>query len=104
VVFQHHPWFLADSSEPDQYFNVAREPRMRYLTLLRESGVRYVFAGHYHRNAVARDGNLEMVTTGPVGKPLGEGRSGIRIAVVTDTGIQHRFYEFSEIPAKVSVR
>jgi hypothetical protein len=33
--------------------------------------VSHVFAGHYHRNALARDGDLEMATTGPVGKPLG---------------------------------
>ena len=34
--------------------------------------MKHLFSGHYHRNALARDGDLEAVTTGPVGKPLGE--------------------------------
>lgn len=104
VVFQHHSLFLAEPAEPDQYFNIARGPRARYLSLFHEFGVSHVFAGHYHRNAVARDGDLEMVTTGPVGKPLGEGKSGLRIVTVTDAGIQHRFYEFGEIPNTVNLR
>jgi len=104
VVFQHHSLFLSDPAEPDQYFNIAREPRGRFLALFREFGVSHVFAGHYHRNAVARDGKLEMVTTGPVGKPLGEGRSGLRIVTVTGTGIAHRYYDFGEIPNKVMIR
>jgi len=104
VVFQHHSLFLSDPAEPDQYFNIAREPRGRFLALFREFGVSHVFAGHYHRNAVARDGSLEMVTTGPVGKPLGDGRSGLRIVTVGDTGIQHRYYDFGEIPNKVTIQ
>jgi serine/threonine-protein phosphatase CPPED1 len=98
VVFQHHPWFLADPTEPDQYFNLPRAARARYLELFRKYGVSHVFAGHYHRNALARAGSLEMIITGPVGKPLGEARSGIRIATVSDGGIEHRYYDFGELP------
>jgi 3',5'-cyclic AMP phosphodiesterase CpdA len=104
VVFQHHPLFFHDAAEPDDYFNVPHEPRARLLALYREFGVRYIFAGHYHRNATALSGDLEMVTTGPVGKPLGDGKSGLRIVTVSDTGIEHRFYEFGEIPNEVIVR
>jgi 3',5'-cyclic AMP phosphodiesterase CpdA len=98
VVFQHHPWFLADAGEADQYFNIPRETRARYLALFRKYGVTHVFAGHYHRNAEARAGGLEMITTGPVGKPLGGARSGIRIAKVSDAGIEHKYYDFGELP------
>jgi 3',5'-cyclic AMP phosphodiesterase CpdA len=104
VVFQHHSLFVADPAEPDQYFNIAREKRTQLLALFHEFGVTHVFAGHLHRNAVARDGNLEMVTTGPVGKPLGDGKSGLRIVTVTDAGIEHRYYEFGEVPNKVTVQ
>src|SRR5262249_7123493 len=66
IVFQHIPFFLSDPYEPDQYFNIPTETRGRYLKLLHEFGVKQVFAGHYHRNAAGRDGDLEMITSGPV--------------------------------------
>ena len=101
VVFQHHPWFLKSATEPDQYFNIPTPRRAAHLALFREFGVRYLFCGHYHRNAEARDGQLEAVTSGPVGKPLGGAKSGIRVAIVHDDRIEHRYYELSELPVKI---
>jgi 3',5'-cyclic AMP phosphodiesterase CpdA len=103
VIFQHHPWFLSAADEPDQYFNIPRDRRTQYLSLFREFGVKYLFSGHYHRNAVAHDGELEAVTTGPVGKPLDD-KSGLRIAIVRDEGIEHRYYHFGEVPNQVDLR
>jgi predicted MPP superfamily phosphohydrolase len=103
VVFQHHPWFLEAAGEDDQYFNIPKVRRATFLDLFHRSGVRYLFSGHYHRNAIARDGDIEMITTGPVGKPLGGAKSGIRIVVVKDTGISHKYYEFGEVPNRVSI-
>lgn len=104
VIFAHHPWFLKTADEPDEYFNIPRERRERHLAWFRKAGVKTLFSGHYHRNAIARDGDLEAVTTGPVGKPLGDGKSGLRIAIVRDTGIEHQFYHFGEIPACVDLK
>ncbi|MFB3828374.1 MAG: metallophosphoesterase [Bryobacteraceae bacterium] len=105
MVFTHHPFFLQDPAEKDQYFNVAQPARGRYLELFQRYGVSHVFAGHYHRNAVARDGGLEMVTTGPIGKPLGAGsRSGLRIVTVSDSGISHRWYDLGELPNQVELK
>jgi 3',5'-cyclic AMP phosphodiesterase CpdA len=98
VVFQHHPWFLSDAGEADQYFNIPKPAREHYLALFRKYGVTYVFAGHYHRNAEGRAGSLEMITTGPVGKPLDDARSGIRVVNVTDAAIEHRYYDFGQLP------
>ena len=98
VVFQHHSWFLEKAEEPNQYFNIPMEQRRHYLDLLKSAGVRYVFAGHYHRNAYGRDGDLEMITSGPVGQPLGTDPSGIRIVTVRDTGLEHRYYTLGNIP------
>ena len=98
VIFQHHPWFLSDPDEPDQYFNIPQLTRRRYLELFRKYGVSHVFAGHYHQLALAHAGDLEMVTTGPVGMPLGGARSGIRVVKVSDSGIEHRYYDFGELP------
>jgi 3',5'-cyclic AMP phosphodiesterase CpdA len=98
VVFQHHSWFIADAAEPTAYFNVPLETRRRYLEVLKAAGVRYVFAGHYHRNAYAADGELEMITTGPVGRPLGPDPSGLRIVRVTPSSLTHEYYGFGAIP------
>ena len=103
VVFQHHPWFLKTADEPDQYFNIPRARRAPYLAAFREFGVKHLFSGHYHRNAIARDGGLEAVTTGPVGKPLGNDKSGLRIVIVRDEGVEHRYYNFGEIPNRIDV-
>ena len=98
VVFQHHSWFLEKADEPTQYFNIPLEQRRRYLDLLKNAAVRYAFAGHYHRNAHGRDGDFEMITSGPVGQPLGTDPSGMRIVTVRDTGLEHRYYTLGSIP------
>ncbi len=103
VIFQHHPWFLASASEADQYFNIPLVRRAPYLALFREFGVRYLFCGHYHRNAEGRDGPLENITSGPVGKPLGGAKSGLRVAIVRDDRIDHRYYELGELPTKIDL-
>jgi len=83
VVFQHIPFFLASTDEPDQYFNIPRTARDKYLALLQEYGVSAVFAGHYHRNARGQAGSLRMITNGPIGMPIEEPASGIRIVKVS---------------------
>src|SRR5689334_9699417 len=98
IVFQHHSWFLARADEPDQYFNLPVEKRREMLKLFTDAGVRYVFAGHYHRNALGHDGDLEMVTTGPVGKPLGTDPSGFRVVIVTRDTVIHRYYPLDSLP------
>jgi 3',5'-cyclic AMP phosphodiesterase CpdA len=103
VIFQHHPWFLKTAAEPDQYFNIPTERRTNYLALFREFGVKYLFSGHYHRNALARDGDMEAVTTGPVGMPQGGDKSGLRVVIVRDDRIEHRYYHFGEIPSRIDL-
>lgn len=98
VVFQHHPWFLEDPNEPAQYFNIPNPQRRRYLDMLKAAGVRYVFAGHYHRNAYGKDGDLEMITSGPVGRPLGNDPSGIRLVMVGRDSLDHRYFTLGDIP------
>ena len=91
VLMGHHPLFLRDRDEPDSYWNLPRERRRTILDLARRAGVRHVFAGHWHRNAIAHDGELEMVTSGPVGYPLGNDPSGFRKVRVTSEHITHEY-------------
>ncbi len=104
LVFQHHPLFLREPDEEDEYFNTPKVRRMPILETLRGSQVRAVFAGHYHRNAGGSDGDLQMITTGSVGMPLAEDPSGLRIVKVFDDAIEHRYYAMDEVPDSVSLR
>ncbi|MBZ5583489.1 MAG: metallophosphoesterase [Acidobacteriia bacterium] len=98
IVFQHHPFFLKDPQEPDVYENVPRPVRRRYLALLHEFGVRYVFAGHTHKNYDAADGDLHVIVSAPVGKPLGGAQSGLRVVTVTPGGLSQKYYDFGDLP------
>jgi hypothetical protein len=100
-VFQHISYFLQYADEPDQYFNIPAGTRRRYLGWFHQYGVNAIFCGHYHRNAYGRDANIEMITTGPVGMPLGHDQSGIRAVRVWDGGMEHRYYELGSIPNRI---
>jgi 3',5'-cyclic AMP phosphodiesterase CpdA len=103
VVFQHHPWFINSATEADKYFTLPLARRAAYMAMFREFGVRYLFCGHYHRNAEGRDDGIENITSGPVGKPLGGAKSGIRVAIVRDDRIEHRYYELGDLPVTIEL-
>ena len=97
IVFQHIPFFRKDANEPEVYDNMPVDVRQRYLKLMHENGVKWVFAGHQHHNVEARDGDLQVIATGPVGMPLRGAKSGIRVVAVTPDGVKHKYYDFGEI-------
>jgi UDP-2,3-diacylglucosamine pyrophosphatase LpxH len=103
AVFQHIPWFLENAEEADQYFNLPREARQKYMPLFQRYGVSYAFAGHYHRNAYGEAPVLHVITTGPVGKPLGPDPSGIRVVVVKETTMESQYYGLGNIPNQVQM-
>ena len=103
VVFQHIPWFLVSADEEDQYFNIPKQTRARWLEMLRGAGVRYTFAGHYHRNAYATAGDFNMITTGPVGKPIGPDPSGVRVVFVEGDKIRHEYYGLGNLPNQLTL-
>ncbi|QEG39872.1 metallophosphoesterase [Roseimaritima ulvae] len=103
LLFQHHPLFLSQPDEPDQYFNIPLQRRTPLIEQLQRAGVRAVFAGHYHRNAYGTAGEMEMVTTGPVGKPLGKDPSGFRIVKVYESNLQHQYWALEDVPETVEL-
>lgn len=102
LMFQHQPWFVHSADEPDDYWNIPQLARREYLGLLKRYGVRYVFAGHLHQNASATDGALHMITSAPVGKPLGNAQSGIGVVIVRGAQVEYRFYPLDAIPVEIS--
>ncbi|MCL5269200.1 MAG: metallophosphoesterase [bacterium] len=103
IVFMHHSLFLNAPDEEDQYFNIPRARRGPLLELLHRHGVEAVFSGHYHRCAAARDGAMEVVTTGPVGRPLGPDPSGLRVVRIFLGGLAHDYYSINAVPASIDL-
>lgn len=101
MVFLHHPLFLTASDEKDGYFNIPQVTREKYLRLFRKYGVRYVFAGHYHRNSFGKGSGIQMITTGPVGKPLGTDPPGFRIITVKGKQVTHTYYDLNQMPDQI---
>lgn len=101
VVFMHHPLFLKEPREADGYFVIPKVRRQPILDLLKAHKASAVFAGHWHGNSHGRDGKLQMITTGPIGKPLHEAPSGFRIVRVGPGPITHRYYGLGAIPWRV---
>lgn len=102
IVFQHIPPFMKSADEPETYDSFPLETRARYLKLLHEYGVKHLFAGHYHATVEARDGDLEIHITGPVGMPLRGGKSGMRMVSVNGGSLWQQYYDFGVLPESLT--
>jgi serine/threonine-protein phosphatase CPPED1 len=103
VLFCHHPFFINSFDEPDEYFNIPAGIRNKYLSLFKEGKVDAIFSGHLHNNSIAKYGEMQMVTTSAVGKPLGTAPSGIRIVKVFPDRIESIYFGLDEIPKSVGM-
>jgi 3',5'-cyclic AMP phosphodiesterase CpdA len=101
ILFCHHPLFIKDPDEPETYSNISIEKRKKYLELFEGKNVNALFAGHYHDNAYGKYNRLSMITSGAVGKPLGKAFSGLRIVVVSKSGVASAYYSLDNIPETV---
>ena len=81
-VFMHCPVFRESPDEAEDYFNFPMKQRTEYLNLFKEYGVSAVFAGHTHTDYQAEWNGIRFYTAGPVGSPLGRGKSGFLLVDV----------------------
>ena len=91
IVFLHHPLFLETSDEPDNYFVIPLQRRQEIISLLDQNKASAVFSGHLHRNNYRNLAGIEYVSTGPVGYPLSDDPSGIRIVDLDPAGLRHHY-------------
>lgn len=104
IIFQHIPWFLDDpETNVESYFYIKKSVRKPVLEKLYKNGVRYIFSGHFHRNAGGFYQDLESVVTSAIGGQLGNDKSGFRIVKVLDTKITHEYYDFDNCPKTVDL-
>ena len=91
IIFMHHPLYLNDPHEGDNYLVIPSERRSKMLDLITEYEVDFVFTGHLHKNNYKKLGSTELVSTGPVGFPLGNDPSGIRHVQVHGDFLTHEY-------------
>ncbi len=103
IVCMHHPMCLKAVDEKDAYFNMPTKVRKELLDLFHKNNVKAVFSGHYHRNALVTDGDIELVTNASTGKALGKDPLGMRIVKVYPDRIEHAYYGFDLLPDKVEL-
>lgn len=97
VIFQHIPLFTESYDEPTHiYFNIEKEQRKNLIERFRNAGVKKVFCGHYHKNAVAFHEDFECITTSAIGAQLGDDGHGYRIVQVDENDITHKYIRISE--------
>lgn len=73
------------------------------LNKLYEGGVRYIFCGHYHRNAGGKFKDLELVVTSAIGAQLGSDKSGFRVVKVYEDKIWHEYFAVEDVPKQVTL-
>ncbi|CAL4168659.1 unnamed protein product [Meganyctiphanes norvegica] len=98
VMFQHIPWFMVIHDEDNDYHNIDKVLRKRTLDRVYDAGIRYVFAGHWHRNSVGLYKDLEHVVTSAAGVQLGDVMSGYRVVKVMEDKIEHEYHTLGNPP------
>ena len=76
IILLHHPLYLEDPDESEDYFTLPPTQRQWVLGLVEEHNVLAVISGHYHRNHVIRYKNTALITTGPTSEPIGQDNTG----------------------------
>lgn len=101
ILFCHYPFYNQTIDEPERNTNLRKEARQKYLPLFDDYNVGAVFSGHYHNNALSSYGDVQLITTSAVGKPLGDAPSGMRIVKVYKDRIEDEYFGLEEIPDTV---
>ena len=101
ILFCHYPFFNKTVDEPTAYSNIDLDRREKYLDLFNNNKVNAVFSGHYHNNSLSTYGNMQLVTTSALGKPLGKAPSGLRIVKIYSDKIEHEYYGLNELPDSI---
>jgi predicted MPP superfamily phosphohydrolase len=103
-IFQHHPYFheTIDEKKAPAYFHLPNAKK-EFFEIFHKYGVRAVFAGHYHRNVLGKDGDIEMITTGQL-TTKGGAKPGFRVVHVFEDKIEHKYFGLKELPEKIEVK
>ena len=96
-IVQHHPLYVDERDERHDKWNLPEDIRRENLNSFKKHQVSAVLSGHLHRNHIAQDGDLLMISAAPAG-------SGFRIVKVFRDRIDHEYYGSDEIPGSIKLR
>eukprot|EP01083_Nonionella_stella_P148136 468446_1 len=96
LVFSHHPWFVEDAEEKDEWCNIPKVRRVPLLEKFKAANVHTCFCGHYHQNARTHYGDMKIVVTTAIGKQLGKDMHGFRLVRVTEDSVTDEFVVISD--------
>lgn len=108
IVCTHYPLALRKADEPDEYFNLPKNRRMKLLELFHRCNVTAVFSGHFHHNAYVKDGELELITTSSTGialEQMGQPKDplGFRIVKVYPDRLEHQYHGYDNLPQSLTL-
>ena len=98
IVFGHHPLFGFSPIENDSIFVIPSEKRFKLIEIFNKYQVEIMFAGHWHKNNYSRAEKFDMIISGPVGVPMGNDPSGIRIIEILNNSIKHSYHDLNNLP------
>jgi len=72
---------------------------------MKRYGVGYAAAGHRHRNVIARDYGIEMVTTCAISQSFGQNPDpvGLRVFQVSGASVSHTYYPLGSLPYQTPI-
>jgi 3',5'-cyclic AMP phosphodiesterase CpdA len=102
ILFSHIPFFIHTIDEDETYSNINIQNRKKYLSLFESTKVKIIFSGHLHKNSQTHFGQIQLITTSALGKPLGNDPSGFRIVKVFNDRIESNYYGLDSIPEAIT--
>ncbi len=97
VVVGHHPLFLKEADEKEEYFNISPEKRAEILGLFKENGVVAMLTGHTHRVVENEYEGIQLLSGETTSKNFDKRPYGFRVWEVDGTGkVSHRFVALEE--------
>jgi hypothetical protein len=90
-VLQHHPMYLHDPEEKDEYFNTPLAWRGRLLKLFESARVTAVLSGHLHRNTTGWWRGIAFLVTPSALNNFDGIPPGYRLIEVNSAGFQETY-------------
>ncbi len=101
-VFTHHPLVLSPDSRVTHKSAYDEPFRTEYAALMKEYGVRAIFAGHTHITGLTEVAGIPMLIAGASSYPLYGASTGINAVEVTPTDFSSEF--IADDPADANIR
>jgi len=90
-VVGHHPLYLEESDEEENYYNLALNKRKELLTLFEQQNVVAYLSGHTHKSTINKYNQIQLVTGETTSKNFDDKPMGFRVWTVAEDSIRHRF-------------